>query len=140
MESSAILRILIGGKVALIPAFLPARGWSIHTKGYLIYTSRKKGMKWKRGKRAHVAVFEHLSGKVIEPGFQVHHQNFNKLDCRPENLINLPYEMNPTPNRHCQDPYTGQFLSPGEYARRYGNPYTNTPDWVTENLCAKAIA
>lgn len=91
-----------------LPPWLPQRGWQI-TKddgmargfGYLRYTSRKKHPWLKRGERAHRAVIRYLLGSdgvplaALDPGWHVHHQNFDKTDCTPENLIYLPKCLNP---------------------------------------------
>lgn len=109
---------------ARLPDWLPARGWQIHKErtrkrgtGYLIYTSRNKSTGIPRGQRAHRVVMERLLGRPLEPWEHVHHQDFNKLNCCGCNLILLPPEFNPSPVR--RDPYTGEYLSPDAYRRRY---------------------
>ena len=106
-----------------IPEFLPQKGWSIHTKGYVIYTSRatrpetNKGLK--RGKSLHVAIAEHQLGRPLEDGEVVHHQNFNKRCACDFNFVIMPACFNPS--GAMRDPYTGEFLSRDGYLRRYGN-------------------
>lgn len=102
------------------PSFLPQKGWSKHTKGYAIYTVRKG--KLKRGKSLHRAVVEHLLGEPIPAGLQVQHLfPFDKSDGTPHLLMMAPPEFNPSPARRC--PYTGLFLSPADYARRFGHDW-----------------
>jgi hypothetical protein len=108
-------------KCCCVPTCLPQCGWSKHVKGYAIYTSRNRKGTLKRGQFLHRAVVESLLGRSIPSGLQVSHLwPFNKTCGRPETLMVAPPEFNPTPARRC--PYTGQFLSPGEFARRYPSP------------------
>lgn len=44
---------------------LPEKGWSIHSKGYVIYTSRRKKSGVRRGARLHREVFNRLAGKKL---------------------------------------------------------------------------
>ncbi|HKS74295.1 MAG TPA: hypothetical protein VJQ82_13925, partial [Terriglobales bacterium] len=95
---------------------IPERGWSRHKKGYLIYTSRKKGAAIKRGQYLHRAVVEDI-GIEIPPGMHVQHlYPFDKTTRDPAQLMISPPEFNPSSARRC--PYTGQFLSPAEWERR----------------------
>ncbi len=108
------------GRIAFcIPAFLPQRGWSAHSRGYRIYTSRKVQCKLKRGHFLHRAIVEHFLGGAIPSGLQVQHLwPFLKTCGCPERLLLAPPEFNPSPAR--RDPYTGQFLRLDEWQRRYG--------------------
>ena len=112
------MTITVAGKSATIPDFLPPRGWSIHTKGYVIFTSRSR--KLKRGRSAHREAIAHLIGRELATDETVHHQDFNKLNNCPCNLILMPAALNVTNSR--RDPYTGQFLSAQEWVRRYLPP------------------
>jgi len=106
-------------RVTCIPSFLPQRGWSKHTKGYLIYTSRHTCAALKRGAFLHRAVMQHLLGDDIPADMQVQHLwPFNKNCGSPHSLLLAPPEFNPSPSRRC--PYTGQFLKPADFERRYG--------------------
>lgn len=111
------------GKVLRIPSFIHAKGWQLHVKGYAQFTGRKRSIK--RGAFAHREVIAFLLKKPIPEGFHVHHQNFDKLDCCPYNLILMPAEFNPAHSWRC--PYTGRYLSPAEYEQRYGR---QEPSWV----------
>lgn len=125
------MELIIQGKTALLPDFLPARGWSLHSKGYLIYTSRKRHPWIRRGEFAHRAVLMHLFRvDRLNPEWQVHHQDFDKLHNLPCNLLYAPACFNPS----CalRDPHTGEFMSVEQYRRRYGHETpTDYPDWVT---------
>lgn len=124
--------------LARIPTFLPLRGWEIekyrsykHGFGYLRYKSRATKPGIKRGARCHREVIEHLLGRALTPEEHIHHQDFNKLNNCPCNLILMPKCLNPSGAR--QDPYTAEFLSRDEYARRYPAPrisFKDVPDWV----------
>ena len=111
------MRIMVAGKPVDILSTLPVRGWSMHNKGYVIYTSRKKGS-LPRGKSAHVAAMEALIGGPIPAGMVPHHQDFNKLNNCPCNLVLMDAAFNVSPARQC--PYTGQYMSIDLYAERYG--------------------
>jgi hypothetical protein len=125
--------IQVGGKQALIPFSLPARGWSLSTKGYLIYTSRRKGVPIKRGSRAHRVVMAMLAGRPLSEDEHVHHQDFDKLNCLPANLILMPCCFNPTSAR--RDPYTGEYMTSLAFERRYGQAVAmaGAPSWVTSD-------
>lgn len=116
----ATVRVEIGGETALLPHFVPWSGWEIDKsrKGYLRYKSRGKSAGIKRGARAHRVVMEELVGRPLTEDEHVHHQDFDKLNNCPCNLILMPSAMNPSPAR--RDPYTGEFLSPAAYQQRYG--------------------
>jgi hypothetical protein len=98
---------------------LPKRGWTKHTKGYAIYTSRKKNAEIKRGISLHRAVMERLLGGPIPEGMSVQHlYPFNKQCGDPAKLMIAPPQFNPSPA--LRDPITGYFMKPAEYERRYG--------------------
>lgn len=102
---------------ACIPDYLPRRGWSIHVKGYLYYTSRAISTNIRRGQLAHREVIERLLGRKLKSDEHVHHQDFNKLNDCPCNLTIVPAELNPSFVK--LDPYTGKFLSRNQYYKRY---------------------
>ena len=135
--------VQVGGREAVIHGSLPARGWQVTSGstrsrgyGYLRYTGKawrpetNKGVA--RGQRAHRVVMERLVGRRLLPDEHVHHQDFDKLNCCPLNLILLAREMNP--RGPVQDPYTGERMTQGEFNRRYGVQSTaadsDVPDWV----------
>ena len=97
---------------------LPEKGWSIHSKGYVIYTSRKTNGTLRRGTRLHREVFERVAGKKLDADYHVAHMDFDKRNCAPGNLLACPAAFNPSVI--LQDPYTGQFLSKNQWVRRYG--------------------
>lgn len=97
---------------------LPTRGWSLHSKGYVIYTSRRTNAGIKRGARLHREVWERVAGRKLEAWQHVGHMDFCKVNCCPENLLAAPAAFNPAVI--LQDPYTGQFLSKSQWLRRYG--------------------
>lgn len=128
-------RVAINNRTYIIPTFLPITGWSINSKGYLIYTSRRRNSPIKRGDTLQRVVVKHLAALrdiKLPDEYHVHHQDSNKLNCCPFNLVVLPLCLNPVPVK--RDPYTGHFLNHTQYERRYGSTNTsNYPDWVTEN-------
>jgi hypothetical protein len=95
---------------------LPTTGWSLHSKGYVIYTSRKIGG-LRRGISAHRAAIELLTGERLATEKHVHHQR-TKRDNAPGDLIVLPEAMNPGNGLRC--PFTGQFMSAAQWERRFG--------------------
>jgi len=121
----------------VIPAGLelPERGWSIHSKGYLIYSSKPPVKGMKRGVYLHREVIRRLMKVEVLPNeIHVHHQNHNKQCACPHNLIAMPMCMNP--RSAIRDPHTGEFMSLKEYRRRYGDSgkSVDEPDWVTEDF------
>lgn len=98
---------------------VPLSGWQIdHSrKGYVRFTSRAVKPGIKRGARCHRVVMERLVGRPLRDDEQVHHQDFSKLNNCGCNLILLSGELNPSPSR--RDPYTGAFMSAGDFERRY---------------------
>ena len=119
-------KISVKGKIAIIPDWLPSKGWSIHPKGYLLYTSRKKNPIIPRNTFAHRAVMEKLLGRKLLTSEQVCHQNFDKLNNCPFNLMVGLACFNPS-NSKC-DPYTGRRISFAEYQRRY-QKVESVVDW-----------
>lgn len=115
---------MIGGAAVRYPAALPLRGWSHDRKGYLIYTSRRiTAPVLRRGTRMHRAVILGLidAGPLriaFDLDYEVHHMDFDKGNNCPTNLLFLPACFNPSPSR--RDPYTGEFMSPAEFDKRYG--------------------
>ena len=109
--------ILIGGKPATLPDWLPPSGWSLDPKGYACYTSRRKQPLIKRGERAHRVIVKALLGRPLDPEMHVHHQSGNKLDNAPSNLVYMPACFNPTNARKC--PYTGRYMSLQEWKKSY---------------------
>jgi len=101
---------------ATIPTFLPPRGWSIHRRGYLYWTSNATTPGIRRGEFAHRIIMEHLLGDPLPAGYHIHHQDGNKLNNCPLNLILLPAALNPSPAVQC--PYTSQFITRDEAVRR----------------------
>lgn len=72
---------------------------------------------------------EHLLGAPIPASMQVQHlYPFDKLCGHPSGLLLAPPEFNPSPARRC--PFTGQFLSPAEWERRFGVPIAARDDEV----------
>jgi hypothetical protein len=98
---------------------IPKRGWSKHTKGYLIWTSRGTARKIERGHYLHRAIVEEVSGVPIPMGMEVQHLwPFNKATRDPHQLMIAPPEFNPTGARRC--PYTGRYMAIWEWERDFG--------------------
>lgn len=89
--------------------------WSVrvNNRGYLQVNGGKH-----RDKYLHRAVWEEIAGCEVPDGFQVHHQDLDKHNCCPENLIAMPIEFNRHGGRQC--PYTGVYLSFSKWKRRMG--------------------
>ena len=115
--------ILASRQIARVGFNMPSKGWSLNAKGYVIWTSRRTNCVLKRGALAHRAIVETLLGRELPFDIQVHHQDGNKLNCCPFNLIAMPRGMNPS--NATRDPYTGEYMSKDLYVRRYGL----TNDW-----------
>lgn len=105
-------------KTAYIPDFLPSKGWSVNTRGYLIFTSRVKGSVIKRGERAHRVVVSKLAGRELLVAEVIHHMDFNKLNNLPHNLLMCPVSFNPTNAIQC--PVTGRLMSKEKFVETYG--------------------
>jgi hypothetical protein len=71
-----------------------------------------------RNRYVHRVVFESTAGRPVREGYHVAHQDHDKLNFQPENLLECPPEFNPAVSLRC--PYTGQFLSRATYERRMG--------------------
>lgn len=63
-------------------------------------------------------------GLLLDQDVHVHHQDHNKLNCCPCNLIALPGEFNPSGAK--RDPFTGEFMSIEQYRRRYASDYQDS--------------
>ena len=112
------------------PAWLTRKGWSIHRKGYVYYTSRAVKPGIKRGQFMHRVIVEKIIGRPLLEREQIHHQDFNKTNNCWCNLLIIDPEFNPSSAR--RDPFTGEFMSASEWQRRYGYS-SRMPDWVTSN-------
>lgn len=121
------VEIRVGARGVWVPEWdlVPRRGWQVRKKGnYVQWVGRCKNGP-RRGVRLHRFIVEILVGRRLESWEQVHHQDFDPLNNRPLNLLLLPGEFNP--RSQLQDPFTGRFLSKGEWERRYG---PGEPEWV----------
>lgn len=113
------MTVTVAGRPARIIDGLPARGWSFNHKGYVIYTSRRvHGLLLKRGKKAHIAAIEALTGEPFPIGKHVHHMDFDKANNCPCNLVLMDPAFNPAPVKQC--PYTGRMMNIETYNERYG--------------------
>jgi hypothetical protein len=128
------VEFLVGRAVVRAPNWVVKRGWGLQTKGYVQWKSR--GRTYRRGQYLHRVVMERLLGRDLLTEEHVHHQDFNKLNNCPCNLVIVSPELNPRPE--IRDPYTGKFLGRDEYVRRYGQSKrvlsadSEVPDWVNE--------
>ena len=101
----------------ILPYFLPLEGWSrVGDRGYIGYTGRDTFRGIIRGARLHRMLVEHLLGDTLSLEFHIHHQDGNKLNNCPGNLV-LCYHagFNPAPTRQC--PFTGRYLTVDQYRR-----------------------
>ena len=89
----------------------PLGNWHVNDKGYPRFRSGPH-----RGRYVHRVVWEQVSRIPIPEGFHVAHQDFDKLNFQPENLVACPPEFNPAVQIRC--PWTGRFLSRAEYEHR----------------------
>ena len=84
--------------------------WATNRKGYPRFRTGKY-----RDKYVHRVIWELCAGRPAPEGFHIAHQDFNKLNFHPSNLVCCPPEFNPpVVLRH---PYSGRFLSSHEYSR-----------------------
>ncbi len=93
----------------------------INHKGYPVLSRQPY-----RNKFLHRMVWERTAGVQIPQGWHVHHQDGNKMHCCPWNLVAVPAELHPAGDP-LRCPYTGRFLTVGEYRRRMGE----LPDRLT---------
>ena len=129
VQSTVQFRLGVHNVLVKMPSWVPRSGWSLHSKGYIIYTSRATRHRIRRGVRLHRYIIEKLLGRPLEEDVHIHHMDNDKGNCCPCNLICLPSCFNPS--SATRDPYTGQYLSKEQYLRRY--PY-NEPDWITSDF------
>ena len=71
----------------------------------------------RRNQYLHRAVWEETAGIAVPPGFQIHHMNGKRCWC-PHQLVALQSALHVSTERR-RDPYTGQFMTGDEFARRY---------------------
>lgn len=79
-----------------------------------------------RNKFLHRLVWEKVAGERLPEGWQVHHQDHNKMHCCPHNLVASPPELHQSEGA-IRCPYTGQFLTRAQYIKRYGSGYWEVP-------------
>ncbi len=108
--------ILVSGLPVTCPDWLPDYGWQINEKGYVRYTSRRVQPLIKRGEYMQRIILRVLGGEIPE-GHHAHHQDNNKLNNCPGNLVRCPCEFNPSSALRC--PHTGMYMSLNEYRRVY---------------------
>ncbi len=76
----------------------------------------------------------HLIGvDILDTDVQVHHQDWDKLNNCPLNLLVAIGAFNP--GGGLRDPYTGQWLDAAAWQRRYGISFASeddVPDWVKD--------
>ncbi len=70
-----------------------------------------------KNKYLHRAVFEMIAGRPVRSGFHIHHMNGQTCVCG-FNLLEIEAPLHPA--RVIRDPYTGEFMKPAQYERRYG--------------------
>ena len=70
-----------------------------------------------KDKYLHRAVFEMIAGRKVRNGFHIHHMNGKLCSCG-FNLLEIEAPLHPA--RMIRDPYTGEFMKPAQYERRYG--------------------
>ena len=121
MCAHAALKHRTEHRTLIIPRFLPLSGWQVTKYGYPQYTSRATRTGIRRGAYLHREVVQYLARQFcpfpLPPKYHVHHQDFNKLNGCPCNLVVMPQCFNPAPTK--QDPYTGKMISFEEFQRRY---------------------
>jgi len=132
MIQPPVIQLSINGVRVYAPDWIPRTGWSIHRKGYVVYTSRGLRHNIKRGEYMHRLVIERLRGWPLRDFEHVHHQDFDKRNNHPDNLVVMPHVLNP--RSACRCPYTGRFLSVDAYRVRFGltDSGLEVPDWVLE--------
>lgn len=110
---------------------LPSKSWGVQSKGYAHHVRRAA-----QGKR--IATYAHrltLLELGVRPeqlvNMHIHHQDNNKLNNCPYNLVLMPPEFNPTSSK--RHPYTGQYIGKSEVEKLMDAgvlPDTRMPDWV----------
>jgi hypothetical protein len=85
----------------------------LNEKGYPRLNERK----W-RNAYLHRAVFEIVAGRPVREGFQIHHMNGKRCFC-PHQLLEIQAELH-TPPEPLRCPFTGEFMTAEQYARRMG--------------------
>lgn len=130
MDSTTVIITLRSGLIIRFPAGLglPTRGWSIHNKGYVIYTSRgftAPGLA--RGARLHREVMKRYLGRDLAPDEHVHHQDHDKLhNCGHNLILCCCATLNPTPSM--LNPFTGFRMNRLDYLREFGWPASWGPE------------
>lgn len=87
--------------------------WATNQKGYPRFRSGQY-----RDRYVHRVIWELCAARPVPDEFHIAHQDFDKLNFSPENLVCCPAEFNPSVVIRC--PWTGRFLSRAEYERRTG--------------------
>jgi hypothetical protein len=82
-------------------------------KGYLRINSGAH-----RNEYLHRAVWCHVAGKPVPPGFEVHHMNGKLCSC-PHQLVAIQKELHVKPEP-LRCPNTGEFLGVDGWLRRFG--------------------
>jgi hypothetical protein len=85
----------------------------LNEKGYPRLNSGKH-----RNKYVHRAVFEEIAGRPVRTGFNIHHMNGKHCFC-PHQLLEIQKELH-VASEPLRCPFTGEFMKPAEFERRYG--------------------
>ena len=101
-------------QLPLVRGWHPLGNWSLNPpKGYPRFVSGPF-----LGEYVHRVIWRELAQRPIPEGFHIHHQDFDRTNFRPENLVCMPAGFNRRREIRC--PFTGQFLSAEEWLRRFG--------------------
>jgi hypothetical protein len=73
-----------------------------------------------RNRYVHRIVWELVAGRQLPDGWHVHHQDFDRLNFAPCNLIAMPACFNVVGNSGLRCPYTGKYLALAEWEHRFG--------------------